>query len=69
MQLGQRETRVVVFKYRNLSEMTYHDTKGKKKRSEIKKKIADSQKRTCSKEIRRRKYIEIREDSTSNIGS
>lgn len=49
--------------------MTYHDTKGKKKRSEIKKKIADSQKRTCSKEIRRRKYIEIREDSTSNIGS
>lgn len=38
MQLGQRETRVVVFKYRNLSEMTYHDTKGKKKRSEIKKK-------------------------------
>lgn len=39
MQLGQRETRVVVFKYRNLSEMTYHDTKGKKKRLEIKKKL------------------------------
>lgn len=59
----------MVFKYRDLGEITYHETKGKKKRLEIKKKIAYSQKRKCRKEIRRRKYIEIREESISNIGS